>query len=591
MKKIRTLTVLALSLGMALSPLFANADTLRYRYSITSGGNSQTGPGDIPTDPTNPGEGSVDGWIKYTQVTDWETVGEPFGCTEWLPGADTIPSGVSFQQNATGCSLNEERHTQSWKYNTETYEDVLIADIGKETRSVTGQDLAKSAMGTKEAFSVYVYGDTGGQVNESFRVRWNSNGATSYQIKGSSEDSGISTSYENKGTAKSTWVTPTAGGKYTYEILATNASGQTASGSITVSVVDFQIKKFVIAESEVSPGDDLHLSWEPIEGAKMEIVGEKDVTGLTSTTIKANSRSGSNLYILSATKTVDGRELYTTAYAYYQVIGIPNIQVTNYPKINEAYGRQQMSFNFMWTSDSAVRYTIRSNDAASGMSTTPIPVARQGTSASIYQMMPNIPGKYVITITGYNKFGASSELNIPLTVVEIPNIYSFSADRHYASPGENVTLSWNVIGSTNTYIYGLGPVEGNSISTPVGDTPGTKNWTLSVNANANNQNFGSSVSTYVTVVANPTLTLDWVPNTPVPFGQPFMIKWTATDFGYVTQVGSAEESGWPIKDEPRDSYASQYYITPTAPGTYSYSVTITNRAGKSVVKGFLVEVY
>ena len=589
MKKIRTLAILALSLGLATSPLLANADTLRYRYSITSSGNALPGPGELPTDPPGP-PGPVDGWMYFTQASDWQNIGEPFGCSEWLPSATTIPSGVSFQQTATGCSLNQERRTASFKRNTETGEEVFIEELSREQRTVSGQDQSKNMVGTNEAFSVYVYGATSGQVNDSFRVRWNSNGATSYKIKGSSDASGIPTTYEDMGTSKSTWITPTAGGKYTYEILATNASGQTASGSIAVDVVDFQIKNFVIAESEVSPGDDLHLSWEPIEGAKMEIVGEKDVTGLTSTTIKANTRSGSNLYILSATKTVDGKELYTTAYAYYQVVGLPYMQVINYPKINEAYGRQRMSFNVMWTSDTAVRYTIQSNDANSGMSTTPIPVSRQGTETSIYQMMPNIPGKYVITITGYNKFGASSELKVPLTVVEMPEVISFSADRHYASPGENVTLSWNVIGSTNTVISGIGAVQGNSLSTSVGDIPGNKSWTLSANANANNQNAGSSTSASVTVVADPTLTLDWVPTTPVQVGQPFMIKWTATDFGTVTQAGSSDESGWPVKAQPQDGWGSQYYITPTAPGTYSYSVTITNRAGKSVVKGFLVEV-
>ncbi|MDU8351446.1 hypothetical protein RYA05_06045 [Pseudomonas syringae pv. actinidiae] len=589
MKKIRTLAILALSLSLATSPLMANADTLRYRYSITSSGNALPGPGDLPTTPPGP-PGPVDGWLYFTEVSDWQNMGEPFGCSEWLPSAATIPSGVSFQQTATGCSVNQERQTANLKRNTETGEQVFINEVSREQRTVSGQDMTQNMVGTNQAFSVYVYGSTSGQVNESFKVRWNSNGATSYKIRGSSDASGIPTAYEDLGTTKSTWITPTAGGKYTYEILATNASGQTASGSIAVDVVDFQIKNFVIAESEVSPGDDLHLSWEPIEGAEMKIVGEKDVTGLSSTTIKANTRSGSNLYILSATKTVDGKELYTTAYAYYQVVGAPYMQVINYPKIDEAYGGQRMGFNVMWTSDTAVRYTIRSNNDASGMSTTPIPVARQGTETSMYSMIPNIPGKYVITITGYNKFGASSEIQVPLTVVDMPQILSFSADRQYASPGENVTLNWKVIGSTNTYIYGLGPVEGNSLSTSVGDTPGNKAWTLSANAKANNQNTSSEIQTSVTVVANPTLTLDWVPTTPVQVGQPFMIKWTATDFGTVTQAGSSDESGWPVKAQPQDGWSSQYYITPTAPGTYSYSVTITNRAGKSVVKGFLAEV-
>ncbi|MEG1347346.1 MAG: hypothetical protein RSD49_04775 [Hafnia sp.] len=481
---------------LALSPLLSIAGTGKYRYQFAinatdvensgSGGNEGEGGEGQPEEP-KPGDD------YETFYSKWENVGDIYACSEFSPLAETIPSGVRFDQTAKNCSQDQEREVITYKFEEGNEDPIIIGDPKIETQTLTGQETVQEAVGTKAEFSIYVMAPKIASANNTLYLDWNSNGATNYQLKASSSSAGFSTTYTDIGSRRSQSLTPTEPGIYTYSILGTNSSGQTTEAHAQVEVIDFEIKNFIVEETQVSQGGDVHLSWEAPEGATVRLGTVGDVTGKNSIVVKAPDRPGSHFWMLFAEKTINGELVATSATSnYYEIVKAPVIVATNSPKIDKVVA-DGLPISLGWTSSSAVRYTIQSNDPNSGVPTTPVEVSGSPNEVVVHAVYPaeNLHSRqYVYTIKGYNTSGVAGELKITATMVPSPTLNYIKTDKLTASPGDSVTLSWDAIGvktitikdlRTNQIIYsgtGSGSEYSNrtSMTVPVGNTPGYASW-------------------------------------------------------------------------------------------------------------------
>lgn len=90
---------------------------------------------------------AVSNLIDYAPLySDWSNIGSTQNCTEWLPLANGIKSGESFNQSAN-CEQPQERTVQQRKQNTKTNEIVNYGNTTKESQNIK-VSITQSAVGT-----------------------------------------------------------------------------------------------------------------------------------------------------------------------------------------------------------------------------------------------------------------------------------------------------------------------------------------------------------------------------------------------------------------------------------------------------------
>lgn len=590
MKKHRLYIASGLIALTAFSPILSIADTYRYRYVISA----------LTPENQQGGEVIPDGY--KTVATEWEDVGEIYGCSEPTPLVETIPSGVTFEQTSD-CSQDQERTVTTYKIEDGSESLTVIGEPKVETRTLNGVKNYSEAIGTNPAFSIYF--DAPKVATSKLLLKWNSNGAINYKLKASDPAAGISTSYVDMGSRSFKTLYPTEKGNYTYTVMGTNASGEITEAQVQIEIIDFSIKNFTVQETEVSAGGDIHLSWSAPSDATLILTGYGDVTGKSSIVVKAPDMTGTHSWFLSAEKEINGEIVEVSANSNtYEIIGAPVIYEAFYPKVDKVFADGNF-FTVYWASSSEIsRYTIQSDNAKSGVPTTPVEVSTTGKSneSSIYIIYPakGEYGKYTYTIKGYNKFGGVGDLKITATAVPFPNIYSVKPNNYILSPGENITLQWSAVGVSSIEIRdkqskqvvysGTGSGNDyaniNNVTVPVGNTLGNAYWNITVKG-FNGSSAYQSASVYI--VADPILNITLLEGN-IRLGNKFRVNTQIDNAETVTLTGSSDESGWATTGNTENTSSSYYEGTPTAAGDYDYTIKVTNSAGKSISKSFTVHV-
>lgn len=442
--------------------------------------------------------------------------------------------------------------------------------------SVTRSDTATATVTVVAAptLSINTAPSTNVFANAAFTLGWSATGATNYKIRGNIAASGVAISDVNLSTGTSRAITPTAVGTYTYTVTATNSLGitTTATKSITV-VADPVVPVFTATPSNVTAGGNATLDWVTTGASDLSInhsVGE--VTG-TSKVVNPGTATGNKTYTLTASSTLNGVTRSGTKAVTVSVFPAPTVVINSAPSTNVF---ANTAFTLGWTGTSAANYKIRGNVAASGVATTDVDM---GTTAT-RSITPTAVGTYTYTLTVTNAAGATTTTTRSITVAADPVISEFAATPEDVTVGGSTTLAWTTTGTALSINQSVGSVTGSTKVIAVGSTVGAKFYTLTASTTLNGVTRSDVLTATVLVVAAPTLSITSSPSTSVFANTAFTLQWSTSGASGFSIRGNVAASGVPTTDTYLWADGSKV-ITPTAPGTYTYTVSAHNTAGST----------
>ncbi len=424
----------------------------------------------------------------------------------------------------------------------------------------------------------------------SFTMSWTGNNVTNYKIKSNNVNSGVTTTDVDLDTDSSLSITPTSAGTYTYTLTATNAAGVTTTA--TKQVIVESIPTFTgftvngLNSINVAPSASLSFAGTGFStGATLQGRNSAGTANATLPTT-ASATVGSTIYYASGSKTLNGITNYSAVRSVVvNVINAPVISSITAPSpvfINS-------SFTMNWSGTDVSNYTIKSNDANSGIAITDVDL-NTATSRSI---TPIAAGTYVYTITATNVAGVTTSKTITVVVEGLPTFTNFTV---------NSTANITVAPSAALTFAGTGFSSGATLQGR--NSAGTANATLPTTASATAgtttyyasavkllngvTNYSAVRSVSVVVAANPVITSITAPST-VFSGEAFTMSWVATDAINYKIKSNNVNSGVATTDIDL-STATSRSITPTSAGTYVYTITATNAAGVITTKTASVSV-
>lgn len=436
-----------------------------------------------------------------------------------------------------------------------------------------------------------ITGPTNVFANSPITLSWSGSNVSSYKIKSNNANSGIATADIDLGTATSRAITPTASGTYIYTVTATNAAGVSTSSSTTVVVeADPTFTGYTVngaTSINVSPSATLTYA---ISGnsSGSAIVGRNSTNTANATNpTAAPATTGTYTYYAAVSKTLNSITRYSDVRSV-------SVTVVSGPVMGAITAPTNVftnaAFTMSWTATGATNYKIRSNNATSGIATTDVDL---GTTTS-RSITPTAAGTYTYTITATNSIGVTTTSTDSVTVEADPTFTAFTA---------NGSTSLSIAPSTAVSFTGSGYSSGASL---VGrNSANTANATLPTSSNAaagSTTYYGAATKTLngvvrysavksavVTVVANPTITGVTAP-TNVFTNAAFTMSWTATGATSYSIRSNNAASGIATTDVALGTATSRA-ITPTAAGTFTYTITATNSIGNTVTstKSVIVE--
>jgi hypothetical protein len=241
--------------------------------------------------------------------------------------------------------------------------------------------------------------------NAAFTLSFTATGATNYTIKSSGgSSSGISGTIDLGTTNRS--ITPTSTGNYTYTITAKNASGTTVTRTIDVAVVaDPTVNSFTTSATGVGPSGIFTLSWSVSNAEIVSIDRSVGVVSGSSTVVTAPSTSGSYVYTITNTKTLNGVTRSATRTVTITVAVMPVITSFTGP----ATKKQFVPMTLSWSGTNAVYFTL------AGSGANPIPnYIGEATIA------PQLTGLQTYTLTAYSTESLSVIATRTITVNVVP---------------------------------------------------------------------------------------------------------------------------------------------------------------------------
>jgi hypothetical protein len=255
--------------------------------------------------------------------------------------------------------------------------------------------------------------------NAAFTLSYSASDAINYKIRGNIAASGVATTDVDLGTATSTNITPTAAGTYTYTITATNNVGVTTTTTRNVTVeANPTFTGFTVnagTNINVSPSAALTFAGSGFStGATLQ---GRDSGNTTNATLPsaAPATAGTYTYYAAATKSLNSVSRFSTLRSVVvNVIAAPVFGATTAPSNVFA----NAAFTMSYSASDAVNYKIRSNSAASGISTTDVDL---GTATSV-NITPTAAGTYTYTITATNSVGVTSTTTRNVIVESDPTI-------------------------------------------------------------------------------------------------------------------------------------------------------------------------
>lgn len=300
-----------------------------------------------------------------------------------------------------------------------------------------------------------------------FTLSFSSSGATGYKIKSDNNESGINTTGVELGTVKTTNITPTSAGTYTYTISGVNEANKTTSENKTVIVEALPtFTNFTVnGLNSIIVAPSTSLTFNGIDLSSGSILEGRTSDGESNATLPANATSvaGTTTYYASAMKTLNNITKYSVPKSVtVKVVDNPTIGAINAPT-NVFSGS---SFNMSWTGANVKNYKIKSNNSTSGISSSDIDV---GTNTSM-AITPTAAGSYTYTLTATNDAGVTNTVTKSVVVESDPSFTVFTV---------NGAASASVVQSTAITFAGSGYSTGatlqgmNSAGTAESNLPST----------------------------------------------------------------------------------------------------------------------
>jgi len=492
-------------------------------------------------------------------------------------------SGATLQgRNSAGTSNSTLPTTASGTAGTTTYYASAMKTINGITNYSATRSVSVTVVNAPTVASIS--NPTSVFEDSPFTISWSGTNATNYKIKSNNANSGISTSDVDLDTATTTSITPTAAGTYTYTITATNAAGVTATKTTSVTVESLPtFTGFTVnGSSTVTVAPSSALTFLGIGFSSGATLQGRNSAGTTNVTLPttASATAGTTTYYASAMKTVNG-VTNNSAVRSVSVVVVDSPAISSITAPTSVFA--DAAFTMSWSASNTINYKIKSNNASSGISTSDVDL---GTATSI-AITPTVAGTYTYTLTATNAAGVSTTSTKQVTVEGLPTFTGFTV---------NGSTTVNVAPSATLSFLGSGFSSGATLQGR--NSAGTANATLPATANATAgttvyyassaktlngvTNYSAVRTVTVNVVSAPVISSITAP-TPVFMNSPFTMSWSGTDVSSYSIKSNSTNSGISTTNIDLGTATSRA-ITPTAAGTYVYTLTATNSAGVSTTK-------
>jgi hypothetical protein len=391
--------------------------------------------------------------------------------------------------------------------------------------------------------------------------------------------SGIPTGSQN--------ITFNNAGSFDFTLESTSLNGTVVSSSpININVYNpAVINSYTINGSssniDASPNDTLNFSWDVSDAISYKLNGNviNDVT----TSLVASSTTGTTQYTLEA---FNGAGDSVSQSLSVNVVGLP--------VINSFTGPTNVFINapltLSWTGAGVSKYEIKSNNAASGISTTAVDL---GSSLTI-NATPTTAGSFSYNLSAYNTANAKVDSTKNITVESNPTFTGFTVNGDTninVSPSAALTFAGAGFSSGAT-LQGRDSGNTTNLALPANAsaTAGTYTYYAAATKSLNSvSRFSTLRSVIVNVIDNPVFGATTAPSN-VFVNAPFTLSYSASDAVNYKIRANAAASGISTTDVDL-GIATSTSITPTAAGTYTYTITATNSAGaaSTTTKTVIVE--
>jgi hypothetical protein len=374
-------------------------------------------------------------------------------------------------------------------------------------------------------------------------------------------------------------------GAFDYKLQSTSLSGLTAYSNVkTVNVYALPvISAFSVngkSTVDVSPSASLNFNWTTTDSKTLKL-NTTAVTG-NNTQLTANTSTGSTVYTLEASNEANKS---VSKQVTVNVIGDPVINAITSPSPVFA----NTPFTLSWTGSGISKYTVKANNSAAGITTSENDV-ETSTSQTV---IPTTDGSFTYTVAAYNTADAKKEQTKTVIVEADPTMNQLLVNGSTViSVAPNTSLNYTTPGiSAGAALVGRDSTNTTTSSLPstASATAGTTTYYGAPTKTLNSiQRFGSVKSVQVTVVAAPTIGTITAPTT-VFANAPFTASWSGTDIESYSIKSNNASSGVATNDTGI-STATSRNITPTAAGSYTYTITATNSVGTTTSKSFTTTV-
>ena len=372
-------------------------------------------------------------------------------------------------------------------------------------------------------------------------------------------------------------------GAFNFKLDVESLSGTSVNDSKTVNVFDQAvISSFLVnnkATVDVSPNAALNFAWASTS-TKTTKLNDTVVTGTTKT-LNADP-SGSKVYTLTA---LNGADAAVTKTVTVNVIA--DSVINSFTALSNVFVNDPLTFN--WSATGVSKYTLKSDNASSGVSTSENDL---GTDTSKV-VTPNSAGTYNYTLAAYNTADAKIEKSTSVVVEPLPTFTGFTVNGVTSvtvAPSENLSFVGTGF-STGAVIAGRDSANSSSVQLPAKAPAATGTFTYYASATRTlNSVVKNSAVRSVTVIVEQTPSIESANAPSLVFSNSaFTASWAGTNITSYTLSSNNASSGIPVAPKSLGS-ATSTTITPTAAGSYTYTVTGVNSVGVSVTKNFTVSV-
>lgn len=484
----------------------------------------------------------------------------------------TATGSKTFKLNTTPVTGNSTQLTASPETGATIYTLEAINEANKSvnkqvTVNVVGDPVINPITSPSPVFT-----------NSPFTLSWSGSGISKYTVKANNTASGISTSETDVATATSQTVSPTNVGSFIYTIAAYNTANVKKEQTKTVIVeADPTMSQLLVNGStsiSVAPNTNLNYTT-PGMSTGASLVG-RDINNTTTSSLPSNagSTAGTTTYYGSPTKTLNSVQRFgAVKNVQVTVIAAPTIGTITAPAVVFA----NAPFTASWSGTDIESYSIKSNNASSGVSTSDTTIS----NATSRNITPIAAGNYTYTITAINSVGTTTSKSFTVTAEPDPTFTSFTVNGSGSVVvAGGTTLNYVAGGiSSGAFYQGRNSSNDGNVTNPTTSpsTAGTYTYYMSAAKTINNVNRYSALrSVSVRVVDQPTIQFLTATPATVDAGQASTLAFSTANSSY-NEINGVNTGSSP-----------SYVVNPTV--TTTYTLTAKNDAGQTTTKSVTVNV-